>query len=75
MCLFRSQAGSLAVGVAVTFRDALARFPKGRGLEAPPTPGSGRTSFSAQKQREPSGRRQPDSAHPRLRRAHWLEPW
>lgn len=34
-----SQAVSSAEGVAVTFRDALARLPRGRGPEAPPPPG------------------------------------
>lgn len=73
MCWFCSQVGSLAVGVAVTFRDALARLPKGRGLEAPPAPGVGGPPFQ-RRNGEPSRRRQPDSAHPRLRPAHWLYP-
>lgn len=75
VCLSLSQAGYPTLGVVVTFRDALARLPKGRALEATPTPGGGRTSFSAQKQREPGGRRQPGSAHTRLRPVHWLGLW
>lgn len=75
VCLSLSQAGSSTLGVALTFRDTLARLSKRRDPAATPTPGGGRTSFSAQKQRELGRRRQPGSAHTKLRPAHWLGLW